>query len=131
VSIHPILFNASFRYTLIEYSKPFKNSKGLVKYRNSISANDFVPEKYRNLHNRIIDARDQFHAHCDISILDPQLHFTNNDDETSAVIIKNIIHGTQEYKNSYHLIELINMSLDLMDIELIRLKTKIEEKNKN
>lgn len=68
----PIMFDASYRMALIEYSKPFKASKGITKRHRlslpSLSVDQTV------LHERILKLRDTFLAHSDLIEKDAKIY---------------------------------------------------------
>ena len=71
-----IIIGAAFRYAIIAYAKPFKKTKGKIK-KNHILPASYIPEKYLALHKKIMDARDQIHAHSDITIKNAELIILN------------------------------------------------------
>ena len=57
---------------IIEYGKPFKKSRGIDKIDDAI-----IPEKYKELHDKLIKSRDKFVAHidnCGIEETDREFH---------------------------------------------------------
>ena len=61
------LIAPAFKFALIEYSKPYKISRG-VKKRSYKLDSRYVPSKYHELHLRIIETRDQILAHADLRL---------------------------------------------------------------
>jgi len=58
---------------VISYARPFMQCKG--KYRNDyrLCEKRFVPPKYRKLHKKILNYRNQVFAHTDIGVREPGL----------------------------------------------------------
>src|SRR5215510_4802683 len=67
------LIGYAFQFALIEYSKPYKASFGNVVKHHKLSE-VYVPNRHLELHKRILDARDRFHAHTDFSIRDAKIY---------------------------------------------------------
>lgn len=68
----PIIFDASYRMALIEYSKPFKVSRGVTKrHRLSLPS---LSEDQAVLHDRILKLRDTFLAHSDLVEKDAKIY---------------------------------------------------------
>jgi hypothetical protein len=51
----------AFRFTLVEYCKPYKLSHGVSKKFKLDTS--LIPKEHLPLHERIISSRDQVHAH--------------------------------------------------------------------
>jgi len=67
------LWNAAYQMALIDYAKPFKQSRGKGKRKHilpfpPLSADDV------ELHKKLLDLRDTFLAHSDISAKDAMLY---------------------------------------------------------
>ena len=124
------LTGAAFQFALIEYSKPYKvafgalsNSKGKpIQYK----LDDLhIPAKYIELHKRIIDARDQIHAHSDLTVKEAKLYVKNSPDGRIVGAVQNKIYGAEELSNIDALIDLIEQSLDRMYVEIKRLEAAL------
>lgn len=107
------LCSYAFEFALVTYSKPYKQSKGITKTRHILDKK-FVPDKHRDLHDRILKNRDQIHAHTDLSLRDPKVHVENSSYGKIAILCENKINVTAELHNIDSIIELIEQSLDGM-----------------
>ena len=107
------LVNPAFQFALVEYSKPYKNSFGEVKRTHKLG-NEHIPLKHLNLHNKIINARDQIHAHSDLTVDEAKVYVTNTSYGKHVGISKNVIHDTEMIGEIDTIIELIEQSLDSM-----------------
>lgn len=107
------LFGSSFRYALIEYSKPYRESRGEVKKRRRLDTS-CVPQNMLKLHKRITDARDQIHAHIDLNILDAKLYVHKEAGNQYAQICKNNISGLEEIANLKEILLLVQGTLENM-----------------
>jgi hypothetical protein len=113
------LLGAAFRYALIEYSKPYTESRGTVKNKRRLDT-AHVPRDMYDLHQRIIDARDQILAHSDLTVLAAKIYM-NEIRGMPPLISKNKIHGLEEFKNIDDIQRLIETTLDNMYVEEKRL----------
>ena len=108
------LVGAAFQYALIEYSKPYKTSRGNAKKNHKLD-NTHVPDEHKALHKRILDFRDQVNAHTDLTIKEANLIVARlSDGSKCATLIQNKIHGTQEIQNIGDINDLIVKTLDSM-----------------
>jgi len=103
---------AAFRFALIEYSKPYKLSHGSTK--NFKLDTSLIPTELLPLHERIINSRDQVHAHSDITVMEAKLHVHESMGERYTLISQNRITGVEELPNLKKVIELIEATLDSM-----------------
>lgn len=60
------------RDSITSYSRPFKSSHGRLEKRYRLTEVVGVPSPVE-LHNKIIGARDQLYAHCDLSVKAPRV----------------------------------------------------------
>jgi hypothetical protein len=130
----PVLFNAAFRYALVEYSKPFgatnglfKNAAGTKPVRIKYDLKRFILREKLELHQKIIDSRDQFHAHGDMSILDAKVYVQDGVDGKIVTVSKNLVHGCEEFQNVDDLIDMIESTLNNMEEELLSLKEALPQ----
>ena len=130
VKSSPVLLNAAFQYALIEYSKPYRyscgevlNEKGKPK-RYKLDA-QFIPPDSLDLHKRITDARDQLHAHSDLTLLEAKVYVCDSEYGKSVNYSRNIIHGTEELKNINSILDLIEGTLDALYERERQLKLKL------
>jgi hypothetical protein len=78
--------SAAYRLALIEYSKPFKKTRGHGDKRYCMHALS-LGETDLSLHKIILDLRDQYLAHCDIGVKDALVYRGKNGEE--PVIVEN------------------------------------------
>jgi len=117
------LVGAAFRFALIEYSKPYKCSRGIIKkYKLN---NEHVPIKHSKLHGRILDARDEILAHSDLTVMEAKVYITNTEHGRFVQMGQNVIYGTEELPNIDAIIDLIEKTLDSMYIEVKRLEAAL------
>ena len=67
------LIGPAFRFALIEYSKAYKFSHG-TENRKFILDTSCIPVESMALHTRIINDRDQVHAHSDLTVMEAKLY---------------------------------------------------------
>ena len=118
------LVNSAFQFALIEYSKPYKKSYGEVKRIYKLE-NEHVPPQYLDLHNKIINARDQVHAHSDLTVDDAKVYVTNTFYGKHVSIGKNIIYDTEMIEVIDSIIDLIEQSLDSMYKKIKQLESAL------
>lgn len=106
------LIGPAFRFALVEYCKPYKQSHGInKKFKLDTS---FIPKERLPLHERIISSRDQIHAHSDLTVMDAKLHVHEFMGQRYTLIPQNIIRGTEELPNLLEIVALIEATLDNM-----------------
>lgn len=108
------LFGPAFRFALIEYSKPYRQSYGLKRWKLDDS---YVPDEMKALHKRITDARDQVHAHTDLTVLGAKLYVKETEGHRFSGIVQNKISGLEELSNIDDIKKLIEGTLDNMYIK--------------
>ena len=106
----------AFRFALIEYCKPYKWSRGVN--RNFKLDTSFIPKSLLPLHERIVNSRDQVHAHSDLTIMEAKLHVYELMGQRSTLIAENVVTGVEELPHLAKIIGLIEATLDKMEIEL-------------
>ena len=84
----------------------------------------YVPQDMHDLHQRIIDARDQIHAHSDLTVMDAKLHLSEIRG-MPPILIRNNVSGLEEFQNIGEIQRLIEMTLANMYEEEIILVTKL------
>lgn len=114
---------AAFRFALIEYSKPYKISRGNTK-RHSLNE-EHIPCRYRELHKRILDARDQIHAHSDLTIMEAKLYVKSTPHGKISSTVQNKITGIEESPNIDKIIDLIEKTLGSMYVQEKLLKQEL------
>ena len=119
------LINYAFQFALIEYSKPYKLSYGVVVKYHQLPET-YIPSKYLDLHKRILNARDKFHAHSDLSIMDAKVYIQNTKNGKFVSRSQNIVHGVEETPNIGNIIDLIEQTLDALYVEVKRLEYDLD-----
>ena len=121
VSIHA----AAFRFALIEYAKPYTRSYGVFRCKRDgyILPSPNVAADLLTLHRQILDLRNTFLAHTDLTIKE-------------AAVCVALIHGHKHVTVGCNIdpalpaiedvISLIERTLDLMYVEFERLKTNLQ-----
>lgn len=105
------LIGPAFRYAIVEYATSFNNSEGLIKKKRKLNK-DCVPQEYLQLHKRILDSRDQIHAHADLTKLDAKLSIYRIDSKQYVSRVQNKISGCEELANILQIIQLIEGTLE-------------------
>lgn len=118
------LLGPAFQFALIEYSKPYK-----LSYVNDTESHQldtkYVPSEHLDLHERIVDARDQIHAHSDLTVREAKLYVTEAKQGKIATQVRNKIYGTEELSNIDEIIDLIEGTLDRMYDEADRMEQQL------
>jgi len=118
------LVNPAFQFALIEYAKPFTKSRDSIKSTHILGAN-YIPKKYRSLHDEILSARHQLHAHSDITLEEARVYVTNTFYGKHVSVSKNVIYDTEMISKIDDIIDLIEQSLDSMYEEVKRLEAAL------
>jgi hypothetical protein len=106
------LVGPAFQFALVEYSKPYRNSRGTVGKGVKNKLEDVhIPAKHRELHKRILAARDQIHAHSDLTVKEAKLYVVNTASGKYASRVQKAIRGTEELSNIDSIIELIEQTV--------------------
>jgi len=130
-SPHNRLSVPAFRFAVIEYAKPFKQSIGMLEnnkgkpIRYQIK-DDHIPEHHRELHTRLLSLRDQVLAHSDLTVLEASVHLVETNDRQRALIAQNTGLGDEEFGRIEEIIQLIEESLVRMDTEVKRLESALQ-----
>jgi hypothetical protein len=106
------LVSPAFRFAIIEYSKPYKNSEGNEK-RHRLDQS-CIPQEHLALHKRLVDSRDQIHAHSDLTVLEATAFADQSEKSQYGGVISNVITGLEELVNTDRIIQLIEGTLDNM-----------------
>lgn len=72
-SIKPVLWAAAYHMALIEYAKPFRQSRGTNKRKHVLSP-PALSEPDMKLHAKLLDLRDTVLAHSDLSVKDAKVY---------------------------------------------------------
>jgi hypothetical protein len=115
------LINPSFQFALIEYSKPYTDSRGYIS-KNHRLGQKYVPVKHRRLHNEILEARKHIHAHSDLTVEDAKVYVSNTEYGKYVGILKSKVYDTEKLAQIEDIIELIEQTLDKMYEEAEKLK---------
>ena len=105
------LIGPAFRYALVEYATAFNSFEGLIQKKRNLKE-DCVPQPYLKLHKRILDSRNQIHAHADINVLESKLHINEINGKHYVSRIENNINGLEEFTNILQIIQLIEATLE-------------------
>jgi hypothetical protein len=120
------LVGPAFQFALVEYSKPYRHSRGTLGKGVKYKLEDVnIPAKHRELHKRILAARDQIHAHSDLTVKEAKLHVVNTASGKYAFRVQKAIRGTEELSNIDSIIKLIEQTQDSMYIEVKRLESAV------
>ena len=106
------LTGAAFQLAVVVYSRPYNKSMGHV--RDHKLDQTHVPNEHLELHNRLIQVRNQIIAHSDLTIKDAVLHISDHPWGRFTGISQNNINGTDEFRNIDSMIQLIEGTLDSM-----------------
>ena len=86
--IDATLWTASFHMALIEYAKPFKQSRGVHKRSHTMPLPQGDPG-FEDLHERLIGLRDQVLAHADLAGKDAKVYIGAVNGQPIPLIISN------------------------------------------
>lgn len=114
---------ATFQFALIEYSKPYRSSRGTIK--RHVLKKDLLPHKHIELHRRILAARDQIHAHSDLTVIEAKLYVKNTVYGKIVGTVQNKVYPSEEISNIDAIIDLIEQTLDSMYIEVEQLEAAL------
>jgi hypothetical protein len=120
------LIGPAFQVALVEYAKPYRYSRSTVAKGIKYKLEDLhIPAKHCELHMRILAARDQIHAHSDLTVKEAKLCVANTASGKYTSRVQNAIRSTEELSNIDSIIELIEQNLDNMHIEAKRLEAAL------
>jgi len=105
------LIGPAFRFALIEYSKPYRQSFGSKRWKLDTEC---IPDEMKDLHNRITDARDQIHAHSDLTVMEARVYIHEVEGQRYSGIVQNKITGLEELPNIDKIQFLIEETLNNM-----------------
>ena len=104
------LIGPAFRFCLVEYCKPYNASHGVTKKFKLDTK--FIPHQFLPLHKRIVDSRDQIHAHSDLTVMQATLTVHEVMGERYTLIPRNYINVTEELGHLLEIVSLIEGTLD-------------------
>ena len=112
---HPLVGYA-FRFALVEYSKPYRTSHGTTgRFRID---ERFVPSESLDLHRRILAARDQMHAHSDLTVKEASVYIANTAYGKHVGMALNNLDPLAEIQHIDAFIKLIEGTLEAMYAEV-------------
>jgi hypothetical protein len=117
---HP-LAGSAFRFALVEYAIPYTRSDGPLKKWHHLDT-QFIPKQYMELHQRLMNSRNQIQAHADLTPLEARLSYVDLPDQRLVTTIQNNVHGLEERENIEEVIALISATLGNMSRERDRRK---------
>lgn len=110
------LVGYAFRFALVEYAKPYNASRGAIKNKHKLDTS-CIPPDLLALHARIINSRDQVHAHFDLTVMEAKLYISEIQGQRFTSIVQKIINGVEELPNIDEIQVLIERTLDNMYIK--------------
>jgi hypothetical protein len=119
-----VLVGAAFRFALVAYARPYKASRGDLRKIYKID-DKFIPIEHRELHRRILEARDKIHAHSDLTVKEAQLCVATTRSGKFVGALQNLITGLEELANIDLILVMIEQTLDGMYEEAKRLEASL------
>ena len=112
---------AAFRFALIEYAKPYTRSDGKHRHgRNSYKLPaPNLSQDLLTLHQNILDLRDTFLAHNDLTLKEAKLFVTRHEAHPCVGVLSN---SDPSLPDREVIIKLIESTLDQMYVEWKRLE---------
>lgn len=108
-----ILYVPAFRYAIIAYAKPYKNSR--INDAESKRLDDaFVPNEFKEVHKKLIRSRDKRHAHLDINELNLKIMPYNIEGDFGVSTSMNRINPLDDTPELDEFIKLIEGTVDNM-----------------
>ena len=114
----------AFRYALIAYAKPYRKSFGIEQPKHSLDTS-CIPDEFLELHERLVDSRDQIHAHSDLTLYEPKLYGDISGPNPFVGYTANYINVIEELPNIDKIIELIEQTLLRMYKKEPALRTRL------
>jgi hypothetical protein len=109
------LIAPAFRFALVEYVSPYTGADGqLKKYKLD---HKYVPAEHLDLHNRIVSARHQVHAHSDLTIMNAKFKATGTRANPEAEVSGTHVDVLKELTNIDQIISLVNDSIHNMYVD--------------
>jgi len=125
---HNPLVGAAFRFALILYAKPYRQSHGPNTWRLQLDS-AFVPPEHLDLHDKVLAERDHLHAHSDLTVMDAVVSVHTFEEQRYALVVRNRIDPTKLLSRLDDVISLVEGSLDLMYVEAKRLEALLPLSN--
>lgn len=104
---------AAFRYALVAYARPYTQSKGVSKTNHRLDRG-CVPSAHLELHQRLLSARNQIHAHSDLTLRDARVYVRKVRGRKIASQVRSGIDPLEEIKNLDEIVSLVELTLDCM-----------------
>lgn len=111
-----ILIGPAFRFALIEYCKPYKQSFG-VNRKFSLDV-VHIPNTHLMLHKQLLKSRDQVHAHSDLTVMDARLSVHESQGHRYTLIAQNRVTGFEDLPKLEQVVNLIEATLDNMYVHV-------------
>lgn len=121
---HP-LAKAAFAYGVVEYAASFTTSKG--KHKKYWLKEGLVPTNFVDLHQRLLDARNQLLAHHDVRVLEPSVTATKWEGDCLTSLSMKGLDGTEEMGNLDEIIGLVRATIDNAIREREKLKFQLTD----
>ncbi|HDO8003178.1 hypothetical protein SDA20_03305 [Legionella pneumophila serogroup 1] len=121
-----------YRYSILLYIKPFKNSKIKNKLNLKLKAEDYFSGSLIEKHKEFEIYRDKILAHMDFSEIQPKIHtYKNHEGDFNFMYGSNWKPMNAISSNPYDLRILIETVLDKLYIEVDDLKSRIIQSLQN
>ena len=114
------LIGPAFRFALIEYCKPYKQSHG-VNRKFSLDSTH-IPAAHLALHKQLLKSRDQVHAHSDLTVMDAKLSVHESQGHRYTLIAQNRVTGVEDLPKLEEVAALIEATLDNMYLHVKQLE---------
>ena len=112
------LVGPAFRFALVGYATPYNDSVGPLKSHRLRKS--YLPSGLLPLHKRLLAARNQIHAHADLTPQEAKLYLNEARGNRFATNSTNPVHGLDELENIDEIICLIEGTLEKMDADYKR-----------
>ena len=117
---HPVVWRAAYQMALVDYAKPYKESRGANKRSHRLRFPQTFSNADRALHKTLLDLRDQFLAHSDLTIKDAKLHLVEVAGQPYPLISSNTDPQLPKLETVRKLIERTLLALDERHPEYLR-----------
>jgi hypothetical protein len=88
-NVHPVLWTAAYHMALIDYAKPYKESRGANKRSHRLASPSSLSDSEMALHRQLLSLRDQFLAHSDLSLKEAKVYVGEVAGQPLPLIISN------------------------------------------
>lgn len=114
----------AFRFALVLYAKPYRESRGNAVKKHRLD-HSFVPPKFFALHKELMAERDQVHAHSDLTVLDARLSIHSYGTTRYALTVQNTLDQTKMIHKIDEIISLVENTLDKLIAEVKLLEANL------